>query len=95
MKKSKNRNLRQKLKISNIRADYNKEMKEKYQSLFDTSVSELRFKNMKVDFLLNALNEVEVLCGKGVNQKIIKQVIKNAKERNDIDTIIHNHLILK
>lgn len=69
------------------------EMREHYEDLFDTAVCELRFKNMLVDSLYSNLDEIETLCEKGVNRKLIAQIIKNQKERHQLDKLIHYNLI--
>lgn len=72
-----------------------KELHEYYKELFESWMGELKFKNLKVEHLKNLLNEVEVLLDKGVSNNLIKQIIKNWKERDNIDTSIHNNLLFK
>jgi len=75
--------------------DFEKRKSEHFEDLFDSSVSELRFRNMSVDHLLSSLSEIEELAKQGVSPSIIQKVIQNQKERYNLDLIIHNHLMVK
>ena len=68
-----------------------RDMADHYEELFTTAVSELKFKNMKVDFLLSLIYEIEELT----DDNILKKVIENGLERQALDTIIHNKLLIK
>lgn len=63
----------------------NKELYEHYKELFHTSVWELHFANLQISQLLSIIDEIEILT----NDNIIKQVIKNWKERYNLDKLIH------
>ena len=93
--KEKHKKLKKELFKHKIIAFTNKEMREHYESLFNVSVKELKFEKMKNDFLLSLVDEVEELCKNKVNHNIIKEVIKNGKEREVLDRMIHNNLICK
>ena len=63
-----------------------------YKTLYETTIDELKFYRIRIDLLLNCLGECESLLDR-VNPKLLKQVIKNTKERDIIDLSIHNQLI--
>lgn len=73
-KKEKNRNL------------YNKEMHEHYKELFETSVWELKFKNMQVDMLVNELEFIQ----ESTNDKLFKNVIDIVLARKINDDMFHS-----
>jgi len=62
----------------------------KTEDLFDSAINELRFSNMQKEQLLSILNELEV-----IGDWLTKQIVKNWKERYNLDTIIHNKSLLK
>ena len=64
-----------------------------YKELYELAVSELHFYNLQVEFLKGVLDEVLKLNDKSIDHKIIKQVIKNAKERHFLDKLIHNDFL--
>lgn len=66
-----------------------KGMREHYESMFNTTINELRFTRLQKDHLESILEEVQVLINKWVRKEQINAVIKNGKERADIDTLIH------
>ncbi len=70
------------------------EYKEK-DSLLESSTSELRLKNMRVDHLTNSLEEAKELLNLWVDNEIISKVIENELERDNLDVIINNNLIAK
>ena len=73
-----------------------KKLKQKltfYRQLNEAGVKELQFEKLQNHFLTSVLDEVEELADKKVNHNLIKQVIKNAKERHNLDKIIHADLI--
>ena len=61
-----------------------KEMRDHYQELFETSVNELRFSNLQISHLKSILDEVHEL-----GDEVVKAVIENGKNRNELDKIIH------
>ena len=71
----------------------NKELLEHYKEMYCTAVKELRFEKMQVDYLLGVLNEIEELASQKLNPKLIEQIVTNAKERQNLDKLIHNSLI--
>jgi len=81
-----------------------KEMEEHYRTLYEasrklneewdwmlnTACWEISFHRLCEEHLLSVLNEIEVLCSmEWVTKQVIKWVIANAKERRNIDRIIH------
>jgi len=58
------------------------------QELLSSAVKELQFANMQVEYLLSVLNELDTFCG-----TLEKAVIKNAKERHQIDKLIHAKIL--
>lgn len=50
---------------------------------------ELRFKNMKVEYLLSVLHEIESFT----DDILVKWVIKNSIKRHNLDTLIHTKLL--
>lgn len=60
-------------------------MHEHYESLFNTSVKELKFYRLCVDHLYNALDEIEKIT----NDNLVKCLIKNWKERHNLDKLCH------
>ena len=69
---------------------YWKEMTTHYKELYEVALKELRFKNMKVDYLLSVFDEIEAFT----YDKLVKGVIDNAKERNHLDSLIHYREVL-
>ena len=82
--------LKQKLKNNIAQKKANRALYEHYSELLAVSTGELRFKNMKVDYLLGVLDEIQSMT----DDKLVKGVIKNAIERDNLDTLIHSRLIL-
>jgi len=72
-----------------------KEKCKEYQELYYTCVNELHFEHLQTSSLVELLNEVETLCDKQVNHKLIKKVVENGKERLHIDMMIHADIIFK
>jgi len=81
--------LKRQLQNKTAQSRANKELYIHYRELSDAAVGELRFKNMKVEYLLGVLDEIESFT----NEILVKSVIKNAKERNNLDTLIHAKLL--
>lgn len=67
------------------------EMRKYYEELFSAGVGELRFKNMAVESLLNALSEICAFT----DDKLAKKVAEMAKERYHTDVLIHARLLFK
>jgi len=76
-----------------IKYKVQRDMREHYQELFTTSISELKSKNMQVEFLKNLINEIETLNNNNMSKNLIKGVIRNGLERHYLDIMIHNQLI--
>ena len=74
---------------------YYKEMHEHYNDLFKSAVKELKFERIRQDSLRQWLEEVKTLLEDWVDNNIIVKVIKNLKERDLLDNIIHNNLYTK
>ena len=66
-----------------------KELEELYQS----SLRELTFSNMRIDHHQSILNEVEILLKKKVPHWIIQKVIENWMQRWVLDISIHYHTL--
>lgn len=62
-----------------------KKENEIHKSLLDTSVGELRFANLQIEALYNALDEIVSMT----NDPLAKKVAEMAKERHNIDKMIH------
>jgi len=62
----------------------------KTKQLLESSVTELQFANLQVQFLCSILDELESFTG-----TLEKAVIKNAKERHQLDKLIHAKLLFK
>jgi len=60
-----------------------------YHELSDCGIGELKFKNMKVEYLLSVIDEVEAMA----EDELVSAVIENAKNRNNLDTLIHTRKI--
>lgn len=86
------------------RYKFYKEMEKHYRTLYETSrkvnkdnewlidsaIWEIKFYSLCDEYLLSVLDEIEVLCWiEWVTKQVIKWVIANAKERRNIDKIIH------
>ena len=72
-----------------------KEMKEHYQDLFSCAVDELHFEKCQRANTEELLKKVEQLVKHDVYKHIILKVIKNGKEKIQLETDIHNNLIAK
>ena len=68
---------------------YWKETSIMYNDLYKSAVNELKFKNLCVDYLMSVLNEVHEL-----GDEMTKAVIENAKNRHELNKIIHIHKTL-
>lgn len=82
------------VKSKNYKKEYKKykrmykvqsEMREHFESLFHAGTWELRFRLLQIEHLYNVLDEVETMT----NDPLAKAVIKNAKERHQLDKLIH------
>jgi len=83
--------LKQKLKDNIAQKKANRALYEHYKELFAVSTKELGFKNMKVDYLLGVLYEIQAMT----DDVLVKGITDNAIERNNLDTLIHSRLIQK
>ncbi len=81
--------LKNDLKNNIAQKEANRELYEHYKELNAVGIGELKFKNMKVEFLLSILNEIHAMT----DDALVKGVIDNAKERNHLDTLIHTRNI--
>ena len=72
--------------------EYKKEIN-KHCDLQSTCLSELQFANNQKEHYKKLINEIEELLEKKVNNKIITQVIKNWREKANIDICIHSNII--
>lgn len=70
-----------------------KEMYQHYKELYEVALSELKFKSLNVDHLLQTLEEVVVLLWNNRKPLVIAKVIDNAINRYNIDINIHNSMI--
>ena len=77
--------LRKNLKQCTAQKKANKELYLHYKELFQSGTSELKFKNMIIESLLNALYEVQAVT----NDDMIKKVIDNYIERYNLDLLVH------
>ena len=77
--------------LKNKEAAFNaaKERVKHYKELLEVGISELKFSNMLNDSLLGTLSEIETFT----SDKLAKEVIKNAKERYNLDKIVHARVI--
>ncbi|MCK9370853.1 hypothetical protein M0R04_13165 [Candidatus Dojkabacteria bacterium] len=62
----------------------------KKTKLLESAISELQFANLQTAYLKSVLDELESFTG-----TLEKAVILNAKERHEIDKLIHAKLIFK
>jgi hypothetical protein len=58
--------------------------------LLESAISELQFANLQTAYLKSVLDELESFTG-----TLEKAVIRNAKERHEIDKLIHAKLLFK
>lgn len=70
-----------------------KEMHQHYKELFETALSQLKFKSLNVEHLLCVLEEVVVLLWNWRPAMMIAKVIDNGIERYNIDLNINNSMI--
>ena len=56
---------------------------------FKNAIWEMKFNSLQKQHYLSLLEEVEVLLDKNINPNLIKEVIKNWKERAILDESIH------
>ena len=66
-----------------------KEMHKHYKKLYQVAVEELKYQKTRNEMLWASLSEIENTVEK-ISPKLIKQIIKNAKERDIISLSIHN-----
>ena len=53
--------------------------------LYESAIGELRFANMRISHIMNVLDEIAEMT----NDKLVKGIVKNAMERDSIDTMVH------
>ena len=70
-----------------------KEMYQHYKELYEVALSELKFKSLNVQHLLNILEEAVVLLWKWFPHLWIAKIIDNGIERYNMDINIHNATI--
>ena len=73
---------------------YRNSYKKKYedtQAVLDAWVGELRFSNMCIEFLYNALDEIVSMT----SDPLAKKVAEMAKERHKIDKLIHTRTLFE
>lgn len=63
-----------------------KERADENEKLFSSSVKELRFANMQIEALYNTLDEIASMT----SDPLTKQVAELAKERHQLDKLIHS-----
>lgn len=82
-------------KIKNLKSAVKakQEMVEHYESLFRTSVSELKFKNILCETLLNSLDRIDILAQKQINPELLKKFVKLSKEQYELEKLIHYDLV--
>jgi len=61
------------------------EMRDHYKELFETSVSELKFTNMQIEFLYNALDEIRAMTSDPLSRESADLSI----QRHLLDKLIH------
>ena len=60
-----------------------------YKELFESSVSELKFANLRIDNYKNIIREIELLINSWVDKKLISKVIENFRQRDVLDISIN------
>lgn len=61
------------------------------KELLESAINELRFSNLQIEYLKSVINEIETIT----DDVLIKSVIKNTKERHNLDKLIHANLLFK
>jgi hypothetical protein len=61
------------------------EMRDHYKELFETSISELRFTNMQIEFLYNALDEIRAMT----TDNLARESADLSIQRHFLDKLIH------
>jgi len=67
-----------------------KDLYEMYKELFGSSVRELQFANLQIEYLVGVLDEL-----KAITSGLEKKVIENAIEKYNLDKLIHAKLLSK
>ena len=70
-----------------------KEMFQHYKELYETALSELKFKSLNVQHLLSIIEEVVVLLSQNRPHLMIGKIIDNGIERYNMDLNLHNSSI--
>ena len=74
--------------------EYEWSYKKKYedtQAILDAGVWELRFSNIQIEILYNAIEETIVM----VNDPLAKKILQNYIERFNLDKLVHSRLLFK
>jgi len=82
-----------KLKIFNLECAMKakQEIVEHYEDLFHAWVWELRFERLQNEILLDLLDEIHIIS----DNVLIKALIENAKNRHQLDKMIHAKMLFK
>lgn len=67
-----------------------KKKKENYYDLFESAMKHQQFYVMQVSHLTSVLDEIEV-----IGDELMKRLVKNAKERHEIDKMIFTRRLFK
>jgi hypothetical protein len=59
------------------------------EDMLETSIHLLKDANMNIEFLLNTLQEIEKIT----NDNLVKEMIKNAIEKHNLDKLCQNRVI--
>ena len=68
---------------------FNEKYNQEFEWLIDSAIWELTFENLRVEHLLNVLDEVRALT----DDKLIKKIIDHEKERDNLDKLAHTRAI--
>ena len=71
---------------------YEREMKTHYKELFNVSVKELKFSNLRITHYKSIIEEIEILLSKWCKNNLIIKVIELWKTRDVLDISIHHDL---
>ena len=77
--------LKQRLKNKEAARKAARGMADHYKELSEVSLGELRHEKMNVEYLLSVLDEIHAMT----DDELTKAVIENAKNRHNLDKIIH------
>ena len=71
-------------RLKQILKNKNKEIKDN-EELLEIAINEHTFANLQLGFWISIIEEIEVLT----DDKLLRMIINNARERNAIDKVIH------